>query len=192
MTRPSWGGFVIGGVLLGLGLVWLLDATDVVDVDADVALAGLVVLIGLAVIAAPRGGGRVVLIVFGILVALAAAAAIVVDPGKLDDGIGNRTERPRTVGDVHRYQLGIGQLTVDLTELNADARVQASIGIGELRVVVPAAAALEVDAELGAGNVRVRDEQHDGTSLDVKTSSPGSGPRFDLELDGGLGEIDVG
>jgi hypothetical protein len=192
MTRPSWGGFVIGGVLLVLGAVWLLNATDVVDVDADVALAGLVVLIGLAVIAAPRGGGRAVLIVFGILVALAAAAATLVDPGRLDDGIGDRTETPRTAADVHRYKLGIGQLTVDLTRLNVDARIEASIGIGELDVIVPGNAALEVDAELGAGNVRVRDEEHDGTNVDVKTSSPGSGPRFELELDGGIGQIAVG
>jgi hypothetical protein len=192
MTRPSWGGFVIGGVLLVLGAVWLLDATDVVDVDADIALAGLVVLIGLAVIAAPRGGGRALLIVFGILVALAAAAATLVDPGRLDDGIGDRTETPRTAADVHRYKLGIGQLTVDLTQLDVDARIEASIGIGELEVIVPGDAALEVDAELGAGNVRVRGEEHDGTNVDVKTSSPGSGPRFELELDGGLGQIAVG
>ena len=92
---------------------------------------------------------------------LAGAAVATVDVD-LSGGIGEETERPRTVTDLEdRYDLGIGSLKLDLTrlELEEDTTVEAEVGIGELVVAVPPDVTVVVDAHVGAGEVAAAEQR---------------------------------
>lgn len=186
----SWGRLVAGFVLVTLGAAWVLAESGVVDVSAPVVLAALVLLVGLALVAAPRGAGRGGLVALGIVLVLAALAATLVDPRLLRGGVGERTETPREAAGLRDYRLAVGQLVIDLSELDPPARVEASVGVGELRVVVPRGGSVAVEAEVGAGEVDVRGERRSG--VDVRATLGDDDGDLELDLRVGAGQIRVG
>ena len=188
------GSVALGLVLAGLGVIWLLEVSDTVDLDTGVWVGIVLVGIGIGVIASPSGGARVLLIVLGLFVALIGGALAATDV-EFSGGVGDRTESPTSVDELDDpYELGIGRLELDLTELDLDedTTVRAQIGIGQLVVTVPAARPVSVDAEIGAGDVDVQGEHDDGWNADVQTEADrGVGPELHLELEGGMGGIRV-
>jgi Cell wall-active antibiotics response 4TMS YvqF len=188
------GSVALGLVLAGLGVIWLLEVSDTVDLDTGVWVGIVLVGIGIGVIASPSGGARVLLIVLGLFVALIGGALAATDV-EFSGGVGDRTESPTSVGELDDpYELGVGRLELDLTELDLDedTTVRAQIGIGQLVVTVPAARPVSVDAEIGAGDVDVLGEHDDGWNADVQTEADrGVGPELHLELEGGMGGIRV-
>jgi phage shock protein PspC (stress-responsive transcriptional regulator) len=119
----------------------------------------------------------------------------------LDGGIGRRTFAPQTVELAERpQQLAVGELTVDLTEVDfgrlGDAlHVRAEVGVGQLRVIVPAEATVVIDAELGGGNLRIAGEDvadgvrhHDRRTLEPAGASSGT---IVLDVEVGAGQIDI-
>lgn len=188
------GSVALGLVLAGLGVIWLLEVSDTVDLDTGVWVGIVLVGIGIGVIASPSGGARVLLIVLGLFVALIGGALAATDV-EFSGGVGDRTESPTSVDELDDpYELGIGRLELDLTELDLDedTTVRAQIGIGQLVVTVPAARPVSVDAEIGAGDVDVFGEHDDGWNADVQTEADrGVGPELRLELEGGMGGIRV-
>lgn len=188
------GSAALGLVLAALGVIWLLEVSDTVDLDTGVWVGIVLVGIGIGVIASPSGGARVLLIVIGLFVALIGGALAATDV-ELSGGVGDRNESPTSVDDLEDpYELGIGRLELDLTELDLDedTTVRAQIGIGQLVVTVPAARPVSVDAEIGAGDVDVLGEHDDGWNADVETEADrGVGPELHLELEGGMGGIRV-
>ena len=188
------GSIALGTVIVALGAIWLLEATDTVDLDTGLWVGIVLVGIGVGVIAAPPGGARVLLIVIGLFVALIGGTLAATDV-EFSGGIGDRTESPASVGDLDDpYELGIGRLELDLTQLrpDQDTTVRAQLGIGQLVVTVPAARPVSVDAEVGAGDVDVLGEHDDGWNADVQTEADrGIGPNLHLELEAGIGGIRV-
>ena len=188
------GSIALGTVIVALGAIWLLEATDTVDLDTGLWVGIVLVGIGVGVIAAPPGGARVLLIVIGLFVALIGGTLAATDV-EFSGGIGDRTESPASVGDLDDpYELGIGRLELDLTRLrpDQDTTVRAQLGIGQLVVTVPAARPVSVDAEIGAGDVDVLGKHDDGWNADVQTEADrGIGPNLHLELEAGIGGIRV-
>lgn len=194
--------FPIGRLLVGVGLVlagvaWLLDALDVIDFDWDIVLPILLILIGVAlVVSAQRGEGRGGLIAAGmVLIVILTLGTLVRVP--FGGGIGDATERPTVYRD-HSYEHAIGKLTVDLSGLAppssgdlADATIDATVGIGQLVVIVPE----EIDcvaphARAGIGEVRVFGESEGGIGPDYELRASCS-PVLRLELSVGLGQVEV-
>jgi hypothetical protein len=195
--RRVSGAAVLGVVLAALGVVWLLAAVDVFDADAELWLGILLVAVGAAVALLPAGVPRALLVVLGILLALAGAVVAAVDVG-LSGGIGEERERPEEVGDLDDpYELGIGSLKLDLRDLDPGGRdrvdVAARVGIGELVVTVPDGWTVEVDAELGIGDIDFFGDHEDGTEVDLDDSRDGDvgEPTVALRLEGGIGSIKV-
>ena len=65
------------------------------------------------------------------------------------------------------YELGAGQLTIDLTnlsaiELAAVGHITAELGVGELRIFVPAGVGAVLDAEVGLGDIDVPGPDQEG------------------------------
>src|SRR5215213_669550 len=89
----------------------------------------------------------------------------------LDDGVGERSYRPTTAAALHsNYHLGIGDLEVDLSRIDAgrtQQKIHAHVGIGELRIVVPRAADVHVDARATAGELFVLGRHDDGHNANV-------------------------
>jgi hypothetical protein len=188
------GSIALGSVIVGLGAIWLLEATDTVDLDTGLWVGIVLVVIGVGVIASPPGGARILLVAIGILIALIGGTLAATDV-EFSGGIGERDESPTSVDELEDpYELGIGSLKLDLTglDLDEDTTVRAQIGIGELVVTVPAARPVSVDAELGVGDIQVLGEEEDGFDSELRTDADrGIGPELHLELEGGIGSIRV-
>jgi phage shock protein PspC (stress-responsive transcriptional regulator) len=187
---------VFGVLLAAAGVLALLEATGT-DVPWTIALAAGAIGIGVVVAAGAflrrRTGG---LVVVGIVLATLAVTVSVIDV-RLDGPIGDRTFRPFDAVSVERsYDVSIGSLTVDLTnvDLSGDREIDANVGIGELRVVVPTDVNVDVDASASAGDVVVFGAQDDGANAKVSGRSSGtSGASDTLHIDAhvGLGQVVV-
>ena len=187
------GRIALGTLLLGAGVLWLLSALDVVDLSYTTWIGILLIAIGLAVALSPGRHGFLVFL--GILVVLAGIPAVVFSDDLFEGGIGDRVETPEDEAELEPFRVGIGKLTVDLTSSElADARVEASVGIGELLVLVPPNAEVTVDAHVGIGNIDAFDENESGLDVDLDESFPGpvrGGRSLDLDLEAGIGNVRV-
>jgi phage shock protein PspC (stress-responsive transcriptional regulator) len=196
--RSILGRLTVSAVLIVVGLMvgWNGLSDDDFKVVSIFATALAVVAIGLLVGAvAGRARG---LIVLGILLSIATSIAGAADQ-RWGAGVGERTWTPQTVDAADRpYRLGIGDATLDLTDLppGSSVDVETRLGVGELTVLVPLDATVVVDAEVGAGNLDVLDQpRQDGTDLNLEATVPGltdgSGQTITLDARVGLGELEV-
>jgi phage shock protein PspC (stress-responsive transcriptional regulator) len=131
-------------------------------------------------------------------ITLALAAGTVAAAGlDLDGGIGQREYRPASTVDLRdHYELGIGELVVDLrdTDLPAgDVPLEVDVGIGDVQVIVPDDVCVAADAEVGMGNVDLFGTDRGGVDVDFE-DAPDAKPattRLLLKADVGLGEVQV-
>lgn len=179
---------VAGAVTAALGLT---DRTDV-SVATGLAIALVVVGVGLAVSAFT--GGAPALAVLGALltVALVVAAGL---RGLVDDGVGDRTVAPASLAELGPdVTYGIGDLTVDLSrvDLRGETRdLHVKLGIGSAKVIVPADVDLEIRGEVTGGEIRLPDgSSTDGWHRDVdwQEDVPDDTGRLRLDLDLRFGE----
>jgi phage shock protein PspC (stress-responsive transcriptional regulator) len=109
----------------------------------------------------------------------------------LSDGVGDRVYAPASIADVRdRYELGVGRLELDLSRLptNEELHVDAHVGVGDLRVIVPRDAAVVVDSHVTVGDISALDRRDDGHNAHVVV---GDGDKLFLNARVGAGEIDV-
>jgi phage shock protein PspC (stress-responsive transcriptional regulator) len=191
---------VLAVLLVGGGFVWLLDALDLVEVDWTDRLALGLVVVGIGLLIAAWRGRAWALVPVGLLFALliVTAEALVVP---VDAGTGEQTEIVDTPAELARdHELFAGQLTLDLRDVRLSAgeaaTVEAAVGAGQLRVLVPEDATVTVDADLRIGEV-VSDggpeANESGHGLDEHFTLAGAarGPRIDLDLFVGFGRLEV-
>jgi hypothetical protein len=183
----------LGVVLLAAGVLWLLSAADVVDIPYRVSIGTLLIAIGLLIALTPGRHG--LLVVVGILVALAGIPAFFVDADVWTKGVGDETAEPTSRDELEPFEQAVGKLTVDLTaedlELD-DETVEARLGIGELLVLVPPDTDVSIDAHAGAGNIQALGEEENGLDVDLTGISGTSGAQeVELELEIGIGNIRV-
>jgi phage shock protein PspC (stress-responsive transcriptional regulator) len=138
-----------------------------------------------------RRTGRIVGIVVTVLLVLVLATAGVLAAifnVNLGHGVGNRTYEVASASELHsKYELGIGDLKLDLTDLQLPAgttHVATRVDVGNLDVIVPQGVALEVNADAQAGVVDLFGTQTDGR--DVNKSLTQQGARV-LVLDAHVG-----
>jgi phage shock protein PspC (stress-responsive transcriptional regulator) len=130
--------------------------------------------------------------------ALALAAGVVAAAGiDLDGGVGQREYRPASTIDLRdRYELGVGDLVVDLrdTDLPAgDVPLEMDVGVGEAMVIVPEDVCVATNADVGIGNVRLFGRDNGGIDVDFE-DTPDAAPdvtRLVLDADVGLGQVRV-
>jgi phage shock protein PspC (stress-responsive transcriptional regulator) len=130
--------------------------------------------------------------------ALALAAGTVAASGiDFDGGVGEREYRPATTADLRdRYELGVGELVVDLRETDlpaGDVPLELDLGLGEARVVVPEDVCVATSADVGIGNVRLFGRDNGGIDVDFE-ERPDAAPdvtRLVLDAEIGVGEVRV-
>ncbi len=185
-------------LLVAGGIATLLESADVIDLSTAALLGGGVAIIGAALVVGAWWGRARWLVAPAVVLTLAAASFSALDV-PLGGGIGERDYRPRTLAAVEPdYELGIGSLDLDLRRVDFSGRtkaVEASVGIGELRVWVPDGVRVELEEHLAIGETDNFGEADPdgGTSLDTRLVRPGDegGGRLRLELRGGIGAIKV-
>jgi hypothetical protein len=146
----------VSALLVLVGVAWLLDVTGVVEPDLGVVIASALVLVGAVLVVSAWFGRARSLIALGVPLFLVVAALGVVDV-PLRGGVGDPSYTPHTIAGVHsKYELAIGDLTVDLRNVDFAGHrraVRASLGIGQLNLVVPAGVRVVLDAHAGVGSV---------------------------------------
>jgi phage shock protein PspC (stress-responsive transcriptional regulator) len=164
-------------------------------------VAGVVIAIGVAIAATAfiADARRVApwLLAAALILALPAGAIAAADI-RFDGGIGEREYRPALLTDLPAdgYQLGVGQMVVDLRDLpwedGQTVSLSSELGIGQMIVSVPPSVCVNADANGKAGVLVVRGEKSDGVDLEVDQSHQrGAAPRLDLDAEIQLGQLIV-
>jgi phage shock protein PspC (stress-responsive transcriptional regulator) len=190
---------LIGLAIVGVALIVLLSRAALRPAAGDgwifVLVVGLVVL---WVSRSARWGGRLLRLFLALIVAALAAFATAVVLAfswfnvSLNDGVGDHVYAPASVAAIApSYHLGVGSLRIDLSAIRPPAKalqVKAKVGVGELRIVVPDGARVQVSARAKLGDVHVLQLEDSGRNAIVTTGSRG---RYVIDARVGLGRIDV-
>jgi phage shock protein PspC (stress-responsive transcriptional regulator) len=188
---------------IGLGLLLIVvSATGFFAVAVGAALgggavvAGLVIAVGAALTVSAFIGGRRWLVLPALILAipLGFVAAAGID---VNGGVGDRDYQPTTVAELRDgYELGVGELRLDLTEVDLPAGrtpLKLDMGIGSVRVLVPDDVCVASDVRVGAGYARVLDRDSGGLDVDWRRSPVDTSGVKRLVIDGdvGIGELQV-
>jgi phage shock protein PspC (stress-responsive transcriptional regulator) len=190
---------LIGLGILAFAAILALSASHVWPTPGNLWLVLVLGLLGFAwwrLGPASSTRRRVVgLSIVGVLAALLAAVAFAVRV-PLFAGIGDRVSRPTAAANLHsKYELGIGDLTVDLAHVQlplGQTFVKTTVGIGDLKVIVPANASVDVKGRAQAGAIRLFGEHDRGTHVSSHVvDRTGSGRLLVLDARVGLGDLRV-
>jgi predicted membrane protein len=190
---------VVGLLLIGAGLAWLLHELDLATLSLRHGLAAGLVIVGLGLVVAAWRGRAWSLVVLGVLFASFIALAEVIDV-PFDAGAGDRRVVVDTRGELaDTHELFAGTLTLDLRRApltDGMTTVDAAVGMGELRVIVPRDANVDVDARVKAGNIAgdlapTPDEGGVDLHETFDAGDREGGTDLRLELQVGIGELEV-
>lgn len=190
------GWYVLAAAFVAVGLIGLLDtATDLRVEPGQYFGVGLLAL-GLGLVVGAWWGRARLLILLGILVLpIAGTAAFLSVP--LEGGFGDFEYRPANAGEIlPAYRLSGGELRLDLTDIDAGGppvRIEASVGIGEIVVIVPRGADVDVSGSVEGGRLSILGREHAGTGLSDRVADDGLGvgPVIALHLETGIGSVRV-
>jgi phage shock protein PspC (stress-responsive transcriptional regulator) len=195
----------VAGLLIVVGVLVLLTRFTPWDIGARGFLGAALLVVGAGLVVTaflPGRRARGGLILLGALLSIALAIASVPrwHPDLAGGGFGDHTYRPLTVTDVHStYDAGIGNTTVDLTAVDLASattpiRTKVDGGVGNLHVLVPSSADVQVTLNDGLGHVDVlgngsTDGLYRGTGSASWTGD--DHPEFVLTIDAGIGNVEV-
>lgn len=191
--------FTMGLALVGLVFVATIDLAGW---DAPISAYPAVVLLvcGVMLLVGAfygRGGG---LIFVGLIAALATLATTAVQNVSVDQLAGEIDTAPRTAEDVKdRYELGAGEIVIDLRDLSRaelakldERTIEADVRLGHIRVLVPEDG-LDVTADSnieGAGESVLFENRTDGSDK-TTYGTPDADPNLTLDLEVLFGQIEV-
>jgi phage shock protein PspC (stress-responsive transcriptional regulator) len=185
--------YTIGGLLVVFGLIAAVDGLTDTQVVPGVYVGAVLATVGIGLVVGAWWGRARWLIAIGILlVPIAIVASFITAP--LEGGWGEHFAAPSSIGEIQdEYRLAGGRLTLDLRDVPrsaADREITASVGIGQLVVIVPELAGVDVTARVGAGTTwLLSDSQGPGTELETHRTAGGSAGTYTLDLEVGMGEV---
>jgi phage shock protein PspC (stress-responsive transcriptional regulator) len=192
--RSPLGWYVLGGALVGIGLLALVTNVSGADVDLGQFFGVALAVIGIGLVVGTWWGHARLLILVGILLLpVAVAASFITAP--IEGGVGNHRFSPTSAAELRpEYRLVGGSMFLDLTGMEgADEPIviAASVAVGSLYVELPPDAGLELDAAVGGGELRILGAWQAGTGLEDRYVTDGDGPMFVLDLEAGVGAVQV-
>ncbi|GAA1752528.1 PspC domain-containing protein [Aeromicrobium alkaliterrae] len=179
-------------VLIALGALATVHAGTDVDLPPQVYPAVALGIVGAGLLVGARWGRSIALVPIGLVLSVVLLAV-----GAVPDGpLGDVRRTPTTASTVaSEYELGAGQLRLDLTEVsNPEDLLGRTIvidgGLGQVHVILPADLAVTVEARISGGQIRILGEETSGqdASLDVVSDER---PALTIEIDHTFGQIDV-
>jgi phage shock protein PspC (stress-responsive transcriptional regulator) len=190
VPRRRSGGFVatllVGGLALATygATLSIHDAANWPGSDETVALAAALAVLGLGTLVLGLLGRRAGFTGFlAIVLALATWTASVVPDLTFGGGIGERTWRPSATDTSAKYRLSIGSAALDLSNApdnpGTPREIEARVGIGELRIYIPANLTVEVHSSVGAGDISRMDPADLGTLSPSGATGDGGTVRLD-------------
>ena len=199
--RSAVPGVTVAALLIVIGLGVLLTQFTDLDLGARGFLGTALLVVGVGlVVGALTGVGRGAkggLIGLGVVLAAALAAVTSIDVPNGD--VGDRTYRPATASAVEGvYEHAAGDLTIDLRDvdlsgLSSPVVTRIDHGIGDVDVLVPRSADVQVSVDTGIGETDLFGDSSDsGTFPGV--GAPWSGDddlEFRITVDSGAGDVEV-
>ncbi|MDP2012618.1 MAG: LiaF-related protein, partial [Actinomycetota bacterium] len=160
--RSYLGTATLSLAIIVVGVLSALSIADVVTIQPVAIMAVGLGVLGLGLLIGTFFGRALWLLAIAIPLAVVTLLASVVPTNlTLGDGVGERTWRPVTIAQVSvPYRLTLGEATLDLTQLRAPADatavvpINAYLGVGDLRVILPADMNVELDASVGLGELK--------------------------------------
>ena len=192
--RSPLGWYVLGAVLVGIGLLALATNVSGVDVDLGQFFGAALAVLGIGLVVGTWWGHARLLILVGILLLpLAVMASVITAP--IEGGVGNHRFSPTSTQELRdEYRLAGGSMFLDLTGMEGGGEpivIAASVAVGGLYVELPPDVGLELDAAVGGGELRILGAWQAGTGLEGRHVSDGEGLMFVLDLEAGLGAVQV-
>jgi phage shock protein PspC (stress-responsive transcriptional regulator) len=185
---------VMAAVVAGAVTIWLERIHALSFPKPVLLLAAGILAIGLvvAVVIVARTALPVVASTSVLLVPVVLLLAF----GSWHGGVGDRFFAPPTLAATQDYRLAIGRLTLDLSRAPLDGRdvtVTATDKVGVLEVLLPADAAADVRAHVGAGESRIFGHSHGGLNVTDHTvdTPPSATSTVHLDLDVAVGGLNV-
>jgi phage shock protein PspC (stress-responsive transcriptional regulator) len=193
--RSILGRLTLSALLLLAGVAWMADLTGATQVNPGFVLALALGIVGAALVAGAWFGRALGLIGLGVVLTAACCVVAAINV-PLRGGIGAHTYRPATAADVRsRYELAIGNLVVDLSQLPADSprqHITVRNGVGQARITVPYDADVTVHARVDAGHLSLFDQPGDGGWHARDTVHVvGTGVHIDIDAQVGFGQVKV-
>lgn len=200
--RSVLGRITVAAALVVAGVAALLENFGVLDLNARQGTALLLAVVGGGLLVGAWWGRALWLILPGVVlvpILLMASFADLLWDERFNARTGPREEyvRPTSTAQVDEpFERARGNLTLDLTQLPLSAaptEVQASVGAGQLEVLVPADTDVEVSAMVAAGAADVFGQRLEGPGLEVRNTDLGEegGGQLSLDLEVGFGEMEV-
>ncbi len=162
------GRYTMAAVLIGVGILALLDNAGVLFPDARHYLALAVAIVGAGLLVGSIWGRSRLMIVAGLLLAFMMGIAAI---GNAVDAFTDeiRTFAPTTVEDISaNYSMDSGTLIVDLTGVDwqdQEITIDAELGAGQLEIKLPADLSAAVNARAGVGQVEVFGRSSEGLGV---------------------------
>jgi phage shock protein PspC (stress-responsive transcriptional regulator) len=191
----------LGLALVTAGVLWLLRIADVITLGPGriIAAALLVVGVGLLV-GSVAGRGRGLIGVGLVLLPIVLIAQMVYpfsfEPGDFRQGAGEYTVAPTTVAELERsYQVGAGELTLDLSdlELTGTEEVSVQVGFGQATVIVPSDVSVEITGQIAGGELTAFGRTSSGLGVERTIVDEVDDPvgQLELEVQVGFGQVNV-
>jgi hypothetical protein len=191
--RSHLGLLTFSALLVAVGVAALLDAAGTVDLSLQAGLAVALLVVGAGLIAGAWYGRSRGLIALGLLLTLLASFVSIVDV-PMRGGTGDVTWRLTSADELAAgYHLRAGSAVLDLTAVPFGEQVRtvdASVGFGQLTVVVPDGVSVRVTGHIGAGDALIFGQQQNGFDLDID-SADDAAPQLVVTTHIGFGELQV-
>ncbi|MEO7449127.1 MAG: PspC domain-containing protein [Humibacillus sp.] len=215
-------GFAAGLLALGLALVVGVVLHQIAVAAAwpgsalAVGIAGAVGLLGLVIVVAGLAGRRAGALSFVTVAGIVAALAVTSAPAGLTRPfeVGDSRQVVTSLADGTDFQLGVGDLSIDLTKAEYAATstkpdvVTATLGMGQLDIIVPVGVSVAVRTHARLGEINapsssvagaptsmMGDGQMQRAGTDVSATlafgPPTITPEIVVEAEVGLGQINV-
>ncbi|NUW30363.1 PspC domain-containing protein [Nonomuraea sp. SMC257] len=186
--------FIVGGIIVAV------QARSSAGVSPAVVGGAVLVTIGAGLLVATWWGRGAGLVAAGTGVAFLLAFAMMV--GGLPRNIGDYVWTPHTAAEANRpYEVALGEGRLDLSELRmtpgTSLTLNARVNLGELTVIVPSEARVEVHASNKVGDIQIDQSIRGGTDirfdkvLEPETTTKGPVSTIVLNLRGGFGDMEV-
>lgn len=162
------GRYTMAAMLIGVGVLALLDNAGALFPDARHYLALAVAIVGAALLVGSIWGRSRLLIVAGLFLSFMMGIAAV---GTAVDGFTDevRTFAPTTIAEVQTsYSMDSGTLIIDLTNVDwegEEIEINAELGAGEIEIELPPDVGAVINARAGVGQVNVFGRNSEGLGV---------------------------
>lgn len=191
---------ISAAALVAGGLTTAAFIVDDSPFHATTILGAALAVIGLGLLVGTFVGRSRWLILLGVVLVVATSISAATSSLGFSGGVGERTWRPTTASEAATdYNLGLGSATLDLRGLDLHNQsivepVTASVGVGELKVLLPTDGLVLLNGQISLGEIVLPDQRSvGGTDNDVHTviELGDATDSVTLDLEVGIGQLTV-